>query len=218
MRTEVEEAASRTSACRSPKEQKYALEVQADGAEDVLVRGETDGDEVRVVDDVAAEDEASADGVHKLERLAERQEHRHEAGRHCVEDKNSGYGSSGGIHARRAKRPPNRYGPMPLKSRLDCSVYSVKPPNTPSVMRLQSRVSSPATARGRWHAQRLEDNFRPVKRNDDADGERLDGREAAEEDQVCGVCMALPVEESEVDERADKGEEDDPGAVIGPQR
>ena len=66
----------------------HKVKVEGDGAHDVLVWRQARVDQVRVVDDVAAEDEAAADRVDEAEGVREGKEQPDEASHNCIEKMN----------------------------------------------------------------------------------------------------------------------------------
>ena len=62
----------------------HKVKVEGDGAHDVLVWRQARVDQVRIVDDVAAEDEAAADRVDETEGVREGKEQPDVASHHCI--------------------------------------------------------------------------------------------------------------------------------------
>jgi len=77
------------------------------------------------------------------------------------------------------------------------------------------RIQSEASEDTKRDEQGLEDNLGVIECYNDADGECLDGSEGRQKNEVGRVRMALPVQESHVNKRADQCHQDDPGATVG---
>ena len=86
--TEVDEATRQrratVNACYQAKNPGYSLDVKADGRRDVLVVREPVGDHVRVIDDVAAEQQATTSCEDEVHGAAEGNEDPNNAGHHCM--------------------------------------------------------------------------------------------------------------------------------------
>ena len=96
----------------------YALKVQADGSHDIFVWGKSAVDQVRVVDNVPAEQNRSSDCVQEVDCAREGDEYPDNPGHAC---NNTTVCEQGGLGKRseclqRAMRPPKSHGPKPEKS------------------------------------------------------------------------------------------------------
>ena len=85
--TEVDEATRQRRAtvnpCYQVRNPGYSLDVEANGRRNVLVVREPVGDHVRVIDDVAAEQQATTSGEDEVHGAAEGNEDPNDAGHHC---------------------------------------------------------------------------------------------------------------------------------------
>jgi hypothetical protein len=68
------------------KEKIDEIEVETNCPHDVFVGGEAAVDEIRVVDDVSAEQKCAHNGVYEIHSRAEWDENSDEAGHHCVHE------------------------------------------------------------------------------------------------------------------------------------
>jgi hypothetical protein len=94
---------------------KNILEIKANSAHDELIRGEPVIDQVRIIDDVAAEEERAANGEDEVHRAPEGDEDPDYACHYCTRDEKA-METRRKEDRQRATRPPKSQGPIPEKS------------------------------------------------------------------------------------------------------
>lgn len=98
--TEVDEATRQRRAtvnpCYQVRNPGYSLDVEANGRRNVLVVREPVGDHVRVIDDVAAEQQATTSGENEVHRAAKGNEDPNDAGHHCAASQSTVFSVSEG--------------------------------------------------------------------------------------------------------------------------